>query len=262
MAYQHLILDIDKRGVASVTLNRPEIRNAFDAQLIAELTQVFTELDASKNVRLAVLSGNGKSFCAGGDINWMRAMKAYSHEENIADSKKLAEMFATIQRFSAPLIGVVHGAAMGGGSGLAAVCDFVIAEQDTKFAFSEARIGIVPSVISPYVIEKIGASAARAYFLSGASFDAATAYNMGLAHRVVAADMLEKTKEDVIGDFLLAGPEASLLGKALIRSIIGNIPANITELTMQTIAGARISDEGQEGMSALLEKRKPKWAPQ
>lgn len=265
MPYSLLILNIDANGVASITLNRPEIHNAFDDRLIAELTSVFTELDSNASVRLAVISGNGKSFCAGGDLNWMRKMKDYSREENIADSQALEAMFARIAGFSKPLIGIVHGAALGGGSGLTAVCDFVVASDDAVFGFTEARIGIAPSVISPYVIEKVGISHARAYFLSGMHFKADVARDMGLAHRVVARAELDAAAEDVVKEFLKAAPAAARRAKALIKRIVSLSSDTkgreaIRQFTIETIADMRVSDEGQEGMDALLNKRKPKWA--
>lgn len=264
MAYALLTLDIDRRGVAHVTLNRPEIHNAFDDKLIAELTRAFKALDKDKKVRLAVLSGNGKSFCAGGDLNWMRKMRNYNRKENIGDSGRLEAMFAAIANFGKPLIGVVHGAAMGGGSGLTAVCDFVVASDDARFGFTEARIGIAPSVISPYVIEKIGISYARAYFLSGAHFPSDVAKDMGLVHRIVPADMLQVAAEETITEFLKAAPGASQKSKALIRRVVSlsqnaKSRAAIRTLTIRTIADLRVSAEGQEGMDALLNKRKPKW---
>lgn len=265
MGYSLLTLEIDKRGVAYVALNRPEVHNAFDDTLIGEITQVFAELDKNKNVRVAVISGNGKSFCAGGDLNWMRKMKGYSREENIKDSARLEAMFAQVAGFSKPLIGKVHGNALGGGSGLTAVCDFVVASDDAKFGFTEARIGIAPSVISPYVIEKIGISYARAYFLSGAQFPASIAKDMALVHRVVPQAELEAAAEETIKEFLKAAPAAAQRSKALIGH---NIEMNrdkkaretIRDFTINTIADLRVSDEGQEGMDAVLSKRKPKWA--
>lgn len=259
MVYSFLTLDIDLRGVASVKLNRPEVHNAFDDALIAELTQVFAELGSNQKVRLAVISGNGKSFCAGGDLNWMRGMKNYSREENIEDSKRLATMYARIRHFSKPLIGVVHGAALGGGSGLAAVCDFVVAAQDARFGFTETRLGILPAVIGPYAIEKIGVSAARAYFISGMQFSAETALHIGLIHRIAPSERLEIVQEEIIGEFLKAAPGASRNAKALIGKIVASSGASVTDLTVQTIADARVSQEGQEGMDALLSKRKPLW---
>jgi methylglutaconyl-CoA hydratase len=262
--YTLLTLTSDSRGVASVVLNRPEIHNAFDDKLIAELTQVFKELDKNKNVRLATISGNGKSFCAGGDLNWMRKMKSYSREENIEDSGRLEAMFATIAGFSKPLIGIVHGNALGGGSGLTAVCDFVVASDDAKFGFTEARIGIAPSVISPYVIEKVGISYSRAYFLSGMQFGAQVAKDMALVHRVVPRAELETAAKEVVEEFLKAAPAAAQRSKALIRRVVDisrdkNAHDAIRQFTIETIADLRVSEEGQEGMDAVLSKRKPKW---
>ena len=264
MAYALLTLDIDSRGVARVVLNRPEIHNAFDDKLIAELTQVFREIDKNRDVRVAVISGNGKSFCAGGDLNWMKKMKGYSRKENIEDSRALETMFAVIYSLSKPLIGVVHGAALGGGSGLTSVCDFVVASDDARFGFTEARIGIAPSVISPYVIEKVGLSYARAYFLSGMQFDAKAAHAMALVHKVVPGPELKSAGEEIIDEFLKAAPAAAQRSKALIKQIVSLSRDNqardaIRDFTIETIADLRVSDEGQEGMDALLTKRKPKW---
>jgi methylglutaconyl-CoA hydratase len=264
MAYALLTLDIDSRGVAFVKLNRPEVHNAFDDKLIAELTQVFGELDKNAKVRLAVISGHGKSFCAGGDLNWMRKVKDYSRQENIEDSKRLEAMFARIASFSKPLIGVVHGNALGGGSGLVSVCDYVVASDDAKFGFTEARIGIAPSVISPYVIEKVGISYARAYFLSGVQFPATIAKEMALIHNIVPRDILDAVAEETIMEFLKAAPAAACRAKVMVNRIIamsrdGKARDAIRDFTIETIADLRVSDEGQEGMDAVLSKRKPKW---
>jgi methylglutaconyl-CoA hydratase len=265
--YTLLTLESDRRGVASVTLNRPEVHNAFDDRLIGELTQVFAQLDADKAVRIAVLSGSGKSFCAGGDIHWMKKMKGFSQQENIADGARLAAMFARIRHFSKPLIGVVHGFALGGGSGLASVCDYVIAAEDAKFGFTESKLGLVPATIAPFVMEKIGISAARAYFLSGAIFSAATARDMGLVHKLASREMLAVERDEAINEFLKAGPEASRRAKALIGEVARLYAASgsvtdkaLTDYTVSTIATVRIGAEAQEGMSALLENRKPAWA--
>lgn len=264
MAYSFITLEVDKRGVAFVTLNRPKVHNAFDSQTIEELHHVFEQLNADKKVRLAVLSGNGKSFCAGGDLNWMKAMKGFSQEENIDDSMHLARMFSTIRHFPAPLIGVIHGFALGGGSGLAAVCDYVIASEDAMFGFTETRLGLVPATIAPFVIEKIGATAARAHFLSGAPFPARAAKDIGLVQKIVPYVTLENARDETISEFLKAAPQASRKAKELINEVVrlsmhGNA-LELTEYTVHTIAQLRIGDEGQEGMSALLEGRKPEWS--
>jgi methylglutaconyl-CoA hydratase len=262
MHYSLLHLDIDKHGVANVCLNRPEVHNAFDDRLISELTHVFEQLETNADVRFVVLSGKGKSFCAGADLNWMKAMKGYSEEENLADSFRMATMFSRLRHFSKPLIAVVQGAALGGGAGLVAVCDFVLASDDAKFGFTEARLGLVPAVISPYVIEKIGVSAARAYFTSGMLFNAADAQRMGLVHKLASKAELEKATHDIIAEFLKAGPEASCQAKALIAEVTRFSSEDHearTKHTVETIANIRVSPEGQEGMDALLSGRKPKW---
>lgn len=255
-----LDLNIDDRGVAHLTLNRPEVHNAFDEALIAQLTRCFIQLEGNPAVRLVVLSGAGKSFSAGGDLNWMRSMKDYSRAENIADAERLAVMYATLDGFSKPLIGVVHGAALGGGSGLAAVCDFVLAADDAKFGFTETRLGILPAVIGPYAIRRIGTGNARAYFLSGTPFDAATALRIGLAHRVVARAELDAARATLIKEFLHAAPGAAQQAKALIAAVTAS-GADVMALTTEAIADARTGDEGQEGMDALLNKRKAHWMP-
>ena len=261
--YVLLTVEIDPRGVASVMLNRPEVHNAFNEALIAELTRVFHELDANAAVRLAVLSGNGKSFCTGGDINWMKAMKNFTEAENMNDSQHLARMFSTIHDFTKPLIGVVHGFAYGGGSGLAAVCDYVIATDTAMFGFTETRIGLIPATIAPFVIEKIGTSAALAHFISGAPFSAQTAKDIGLVHQIVPEASLQNATIEVIGEFLKAAPIASRKAKALVREVVRlskhESRQELTGYTVSSIAHIRTSPEAQEGMGALLEKRKPNW---
>lgn len=251
---------IDARGIANVTLHRPEVHNAFDEQMIAELTEAFRRIEKDATVRVVVLRGEGKSFCAGADLSWMRKMKDFSEAENREDSRRLAAMFAAIDQCTRPVIARIHGAALGGGSGLAAVSDLVIAEEQARFGFTEVRLGIVPAVISPYVIGKIGAGHARATFLSGRRFSAASAVQMGLAHRMESGlDALEAALEQEVGEYLQAAPQATQHAKQLIRQISGRAVADVTEETIQTIASLRVSEEGQEGMAAVLEKRVPKW---
>ena len=262
--YSSLTLTIDGHGVANVTLNRPQLHNAFNEELIGELTRVFHELDGNNAVRLAVLSGNGKSFCAGGDLNWMKSMKNFSEAENITDSQHLARMFAAIHDFTKPLIGVMQGFALGGGSGLAALCDYVIAADNATFGFTETRLGLVPATIAPFVMEKIGASAALAYFISGSTFPAQTAKDVGLAHKLVPETELKKSAAEIIAHFLKAGPEASRKAKLLVREVSRlskhESRQELTTYTTNAIAHIRVSPEAQEGMSALLEKRKPLWS--
>lgn len=253
-------LDIDPRGVATLSLNRPELHNAFNDELITDLTNCLGELEQNKNIRLLVLTGEGKSFCAGADLNWMKRMKDYSHEENVADSQKLAEMFAKLNAFSRPVIGKVNGSALGGGAGLVACCDYVVAVENAMIAFTEVRLGLLPAVISPFVIAKIGESHARASFMSGAKIPMSRAFVMGLVHQVTTHERLDEEVEKVIADFLLAGPEAARDAKRLVKNVVRfeSIEA-ARDYTCNKIAKARVSPEGQEGMSALLEKRKASW---
>ena len=248
----------NKRGVAVVTLNRPEVHNAFNDALITELRDTFLRLADAPNVRLAVLRGAGPSFCAGADLTAMKALKQAGEAENRKQSELLASMFDALDRFPAPLIGVVQGAALGGGTGLAAVCDYVLATPDARFGLTEVRLGLVPAVISPYILAKIGLSQARAYVLSGLAFDADQAERIGLVHQIVEdPEWLEAAVDDLVADFLKAAPDAARQGKQLLR----DLPevADVTDHTTRMIARIRTGEEGQEGMDAFLNKRKPRW---
>lgn len=252
--------DVDLRGVATITLNRPEIHNAFNDELISGLTEEFKAMESDEEIRLVVLTGEGKSFCAGADLNWMKKMVDYSESENIADSMNLANMFETMNDFSKPIIGKINGAALGGGSGLVAVCDHVIVHEDAKLGFTEVMLGLVPAVISPYVMAKIGHSQARTLFLTGERFDAQKAAQIGLAHQVSLGRYFERDTEEVIVKFLKAGPKAQQMAKKLIYGVERRSEiSDIKQFTCETIAAMRISLEGQEGMNALLEKRRPNW---
>lgn len=252
--------EIDQRGVATVTLNRPELHNAFNDELINDLIKCFVDLKNNSNVRLVVLTGEGKSFCAGADLNWMKRMREYSFEENLADSKKLCDLFTTINQFSRPVIGKINGSALGGGAGLVACCDYVIAVESATVAFTEVRLGLLPAVISPFVIAKIGESQARASFLSGAKIPMSRAFVMGLVHQVSREESLDEDCEKVIADFLLAGPMAAVKAKELVKKVVENNSIEKSrDYTCDLISKTRASTEGQEGMSALLEKRKASW---
>ncbi|HEV3152675.1 MAG TPA: enoyl-CoA hydratase-related protein [Candidatus Baltobacteraceae bacterium] len=246
-------------SVAHVRLNRPDVRNAFNAELIAGLRAVFLELGSDDSVRAIVLSGEGKVFCGGADINWMRSSLDLGFEENLDDARAMSEMFRAIDRCPKPVIGRVHGAALGGGAGLAAVCDIVVASSDTIFGFTEVKLGIIPAVISPFVLAKIGASHARALFLSGERFEAKRAQQIGLVHEVVIADTLDVCMERVIGEVLSAGPSAIAAAKALIPRVREATYDQTLDLTAAAIAKQRTSDEGQEGLRAFLERRKAAW---
>ena len=252
--------NIDEHGIATITLNRPEIHNAFNDELIIGLTKCFTEMENEDEVKIVILTGNGKSFCAGADLNWMKKMVDYSEEENIEDSMNLANLFHEINTFPKPVIGKVNGAALGGGSGLVAVCDHVIAHEDSLFGFTETRLGLVPAVISPFVLRKIGESHGRTLFLSGKRFDAKKALEIGLVHQVSLDRHFEKDVMDVCKDFLKAGPDSQKVCKKLIANVVSMNDAQEEKLyTCGVIAKRRISSEGQEGMNSLLEKKKPSW---
>lgn len=246
------------QGVTEVWLNRPELHNAFNAELIDEAISLFETLSQDQSIRLIVLGGRGSSFCAGADLNWMKSMKDYSEAENLQDSKKLAKMFHVINECAVPVIGRVHGHALGGGVGLVSVCDYVVAVPNILMGFTEVRLGLLPAVISPYCISKIGESNARAWFLSGDRFDAHQAKEMGLVHDVVPAGELDAKIEDVKKRFLAAGPQAAREAKKLIKGVMKNLKDS-EDFTCGMIAKRRVSAEGQEGMRALLEKDKPNW---
>lgn len=248
----------------SVTLNRPDIRNAFNEVMIEELTRIFGKEVLKPEVKLVVLSGNGPVFSAGGDLNWMKKSVELDLEGNLKDARVLTEMFALMNECPKPLIGVVHSAAIGGGVGLTSVCDYVISTQDTQFSLSEVRLGIVPACIGPFVISKIGASHARALFISAERFPAAKAKEVGLVHEVVA-DMaaLKAATERLVGNMLQCGPNAMAVAKRLVLDLSWpERRKNLTdcmEYVSKTLAELRVSKEGQEGLRAFLEKRPPAW---
>ncbi|MGE5625758.1 MAG: enoyl-CoA hydratase/isomerase family protein [Bacillota bacterium] len=254
-----VLLSTDSRGVATLTLNREEKHNAFDYAVIAELTAKLKKLDADLGVRVVVLTGAGKTFSAGGDLNWMRAMAKFSREENVDDALKLAELMETLDTLKKPTIARVNGPAYGGGVGLVACCDVAIASESAKFALTEVRLGLIPAVISPYVIAAIGARQARRYFLTAEPIEAETACRIGLVHEVVTPDILDETVGIIVTALLKGGPKAILAAKAFIAEQSGDRRA-LKKKTAQLIAELRASTEGQEGLSAFLEKRSPDWS--
>jgi len=254
-------VELRKEGpVARVQLARPEVRNAFDDALIAELTRVFLDFVLDAETRVVVLSGNGPVFCAGADIAWMRRAGDYSREENEGDAAKMARMLRAIDACPKPVIAVAHGAAIGGGVGLVAAADIAIAAEGTVFSLSEVKLGILPSVISPYVLRAIGPRAARDLFLTGDRFDAKEAHRIGLVHAVVPAADLELAGQRKVESLLTSGPEAVEVAKRLIEQVTGKNPEEAMPLTVRTIAERRASAEAKEGLSAFLEKRPPSWA--
>jgi methylglutaconyl-CoA hydratase len=243
-------------GVATVTLSRPEIRNAFNDEVIAELTDVFSGIRSSSDIRAAVLTGSGPVFSAGADLNWMRRMASYSFEENMEDSRRMAEMFRAIHTCPKPVIGRINGPAIGGGIGLVAVCDVAIAAESAFFAFSEVKLGLVPAVISPYVIRRIGPARARSLFITGERFTAQDALRFGLVDRVVPDDLLDQEVQSVIRLIRSSGPEAIRSAKDLVDHVVSG---EGDDFTVRLISELRASQEGSEGIRAFLEKRKPAW---
>ncbi|MGE5360648.1 MAG: enoyl-CoA hydratase-related protein [Bacteroidales bacterium] len=253
-------LSIRRDGsVEHLTLDRPDVRNAFNPALIAELTDWATGMAGRHDVRAAVLAGAGKAFSAGADLAWMAESASYTHEENVRDARRLAALFEALDTLPVPLIGRVHGAALGGGAGLVAVCDIVVADAHTVFGFTEVKLGLVPAAISPYVIAKIGRSAARELFLTGARFNASRAREIGLVHALAAAGELDAIVAGYLREVLSAGPEAVRTAKVLTRQVAAAQPGELAELTAHAIATRRVSAEGREGLGAFLEKRPPRW---
>ncbi len=250
----------EENAVLSVTLNRPDVHNAFNDELIAEAIEVFGGIEATTHLRAVVLRSGGANFCAGADLNWMSRMVSYTREENIRDSSQLAKMYALINECPVPVIGRIQGAAIGGGVGLVAVCDVAIATRTSKFGLSEVKLGILPAVISPYVIAKIGASHARALFLTGERFDAERALRIGLVHRVTDDEAaLDAAVADTLAQLATSGPEAVKACKKLIAFVSTNELAENIPYTIEAIAERRVSDEGQGGMQAFLKKAKAPW---
>jgi methylglutaconyl-CoA hydratase len=236
-------------------LARPEVRNAFNAEVIRELRDAFVQLSGDPLVRAVVLAGEGKAFCGGADVQWMRAALDLGYDENVADAEAMSDMFRAIDRCSKPVIGRIHGFALGGGAGLTAVCDVAIASDDTLFGFTEVKLGIIPAVISPFVLSKIGASNARALFLTGERFDAKRAHAIGLVHEVVHESVLDAAVARVITELQSAGPHAVAAAKALIPRVLAADYDATRAITASAIAKLRASEEGQEGLRAFLERR-------
>ncbi len=247
-------------GIARVTLARPEVRNAFNAEVIEQLHEVFTRITEADNVRAVVLAGEGKVFCGGADINWMRASLDLTFEANVGDAERMSDMFRTIDNCPKPVVGRVHGAALGGGAGLAAVCDIAIATDDAILGFTEVKLGIIPAVISPFVVAKIGASHARALFLTGERFDAQHAKAIGLVHEVVSANEVDAAVDRRLAEFHSAAPTAVSAAKLLLRRVLDHSYEDSRSITTQAIARQRVSSEGQEGLRAFLERRSAKFA--
>jgi methylglutaconyl-CoA hydratase len=256
---KHLELKYEA-GIATVTLNRPEVRNAFNDEVIAELTATVAEYESRAEVRCIVLAGNGPAFCAGADLNWMKRMATYTYDENVADARALAQMLRVLYRCEKPTIARVQGDTYAGGMGLVAACDIAVAVDTAHFCLSEVRLGLIPATISPYVIRAMGARAAHRWFMTAERFDAAEAHRIGFVHEVVKADALDAKVNEIAQAFVAAGPQAVKACKSLVQDVAGEeIDHALIERTVKGIADIRVSDEGREGIQSFLGKRKPSW---
>ncbi len=254
-------LDIKRIGpVVHVFLNRPEVRNAFNQRVIADVTAAFEGLAQDSSVRAVVLGGHGKAFCAGADLTWMQAMASYTWDENRADAEALAAMLWAVWSCPVPVIGRVQGDCYAGGVGLAACCDVLVAAQGVQFCLSEAKLGLLPATIAPYVIRAMGEQAARRYFVTAERFDASAAYAMGFVHQVTTSEDLDRTLEGIVATVVANGPEAVKACKMLVKDVAGRpIDAALRSDTARRIADIRVSDEGREGVQSFLSKRAPSW---
>ncbi|MCF8475054.1 MAG: enoyl-CoA hydratase/isomerase family protein [Emcibacter sp.] len=261
MTYATLLFEQDESGIAKVTLNRPDVHNAFDEHMIRELRDVFDRIEEDKSCRVVVLRGAGKSFSAGADLGWMKRASGFSHNQNIADAEYLASMLSSLNGSGKMTIACVHGAALGGGLGLLSCCDVVIADQNTTFALSEVKIGLIPATISPYVLKAMGARNARRYFQTGERFKGVKAYEMGLVHELTTTEEDMENALNAILDHVRAnGPHAMQEAKRLIKDYAGKpLSADMMEDSAERIAAIRARPEAREGLNAFLEKRKPNW---
>jgi len=255
-----VLLFIDKRGVATVTLNQPDIHNAFDDKLIIQLTDIFSSINQNQDIRVMVLASAGKSFSAGADLNWMRRMATYSYEQNLADANALAKMFYTLNNLKKPTIARVQGATFGGAVGLVACCDMAVASKLSRFCLSEVKLGLIPATISPYVIDAIGARLARRYFTTAEVFSARRARRIGLLSEAVVEEELDSTIENLIEHLLKNSPAAIQEAKQLIFDVQNkSVSDQLLAITSQKIAKIRVSEQGQEGLNAFLQKRRANW---
>lgn len=261
MSYQTIEVQVADH-IATVTLNRPEVRNAFNEVTIAEITDAFRAVEADGSVRAILLAARGPAFCAGADLNWMKKMAGYTLEQNRADAAQLAIMLRTVYECSKPVVAKIQGDCYAGGMGLVAACDVAVASMTVDFCLSEVKLGLIPSTISPYVIKAMGENAARRYFLTAERFPAREAYRIGLVHEVVAADALDTTVNHILAALLATGPHAVRQAKRLVREVASRVLTDaLIADTVEWIAAIRASDEGREGVQSFLEKRKPSWLP-
>jgi methylglutaconyl-CoA hydratase len=263
MSYETIQLEKTPAGVALVWLNRPDVRNAFNETMIAELTDAFRTVDGDAALRAMILAGHGPAFCAGADLNWMKKMSGYTFEQNHADALGLARMLNTLHTMRKPTVARVHGPAFAGGMGLVAACDIAVAAHSAEFCLSEVRLGLVPATISPYVIAAMGSRSAHRYMLSAERFTAAEAYRIGFVQEIAVDEELDGTINALLGQLVSGGPASHAATKDLIRAVAGRpIDEDLIGDTATRIATARASDEGREGIRSFLEKRKPAWLPE
>ena len=248
--------------VATVTLNRPDVRNAFNDEVITEVTEVFSKLAARDDVRCIVLAANGTAFCAGADLNWMRSMADYTRAQNLADAGRLAAMMRTVYECPKPTIAKIQGDVYAGGTGLVAACDIAVSVDTANYCLSEVKLGLLPSTVSPYVIRAMGARAAHRYFLTAERFSAAEALRIGFVHEVVTLGQLDAKVEELAQTLCNAGPEAVKACKKLVQDVAGQpMTPELVAMTVGSIADVRVSPEGREGLQSFLQKRKPNWLP-
>lgn len=254
-----ILCNVDAQGRATLTFNRPEIHNAIDDKQIAALHEALDGIAARDDVRVLVIAGEGRSFCAGADLNWMKRTATYSEEENLADAMVLARALNRLDTMPVPTVARVQGAAFGGGVGIVSCCDVAVASEAARFSLSEVRLGLIPATISPYVLAAIGPRAARRYMLTAERFDAHEAHRIGLVHAVAAPEALDGLVDDIVAQLCLGGPQAIAGTKALTLAVGGGVSAAVMADTAARIARIRATDEGREGVAAFLEKRKPRW---
>lgn len=260
MSSRSILLDIDKRGVATLRLNRPEVHNAFDDALIAQLGDALHHLEQDPAVRVVVLAAEGPSFCAGADLQWMRRVAGYTEAQNVEDALKLARVLRRLDALPRPTVARVQGSAFGGGVGLIACCDLAVAARGAQFALSEVRLGLIPATVAPYVVAALGPRQARRYFTTGERFDAETARRLGLVHEVADTPALDQAVEGLVAALLQGAPGAQGAAKRLVADVAGRgLDEALLLETARRIAAARASAEGREGMAAFLEKRAPRW---
>lgn len=259
MTEDQILINMDPRGIATVTLNRPQLHNAFDDALISKLTAELRRLDADPKVRVVLLAGAGKSFSAGADLNWMQRMAGYSHQQNLDDALGLAELLRTLDRLGKPTVALVQGAAFGGGVGLVAACDIALAAESARFCLSEVKLGLIPAVISPYVVRALGGRASRRYMLTAERFSAAEALRCGLVHEVLPSEELAGRGRQLAETLLGNAPGALAAVKQLLRDVEAPLDETLIRQTAERIAELRAAPEGREGVAAFLEKRRPAW---